>query len=257
MSTLLLRQRPDHVGAAAEAQVARGVWVLAGVYERSASATAAAHHMPRLAAYQPPGAFEAYAAPHEEGTALWVRYVAGDAPVPPLLDRMTVRLRHEGPGRAAVGVITVTVSALCPTCGGPRGYETITPQRFRHDGDYYVVDRWTNRCGHADTHPAVLRESRENQLEPGPPVLPPEPVEALGRPARLAPPAADSPAGVVLRAADEWRGMRARAAIQVLEKHGFPAEAERVRNELRVRDAKGRMSARQIAHWLHTGGDAR
>ena len=75
---------------------------------------------------------------------------------------MTVRVRdREGESPWGVGptsplVRQVTISATCPTCGGPRG----EPRNLNScdDGAYYSVDVWSNPCGHVGMYTAVLRE---------------------------------------------------------------------------------------------------
>jgi hypothetical protein len=245
----------DHAAVAANAREERGTWLLAGTYGTRASAASAAKKAPKaqdMPAYAPAGSFEAYAAMSADGWALWVRYVAGDEPVPELPERMTVRVCDWLSDREAdgVGVVTVTVAARCATCGGPRGHDAVTPQEFTDGGVEFTVDRWTNPCGHLDTYDAILQEARFRPL--------PEPSSG---PAGLVlkdvpePPAPGSPAGVVLAAADAWRGMRAKAAIEVLDRHGFAEDADRVATMLRKARTHGHVSARQIAHWLHVGGD--
>ncbi len=243
----------DHAAVAESAREERGTWLMAGVYGTRMSAESAVKKAPSMPAYAPPGAFEAYAAMCDDGWALWVRYVAGDEPVPELPERMTVRVcdwlsDQEGDG---LGVVTVTVAARCATCGGPRGHDTLTWAEFTDGGVEFTVDRWTNPCGHLDTYDAILQEARFRPL--------PEPSSG---PAGVVlkdvpePPAPDSPAGVVLAAADAWRGMRAKAAIAVLDKHGYAEDADRVATMLRTARTHGHISARQVAHWLHVGGDA-
>jgi len=75
---------------------------------------------------------------------------------------MTVRICDRGTGRDYVGVTirSVTVPAVCPVCGGPRGMDTVRSHRFCEDGEWYNVDRWTNPCGHTDMYADVLREAR-------------------------------------------------------------------------------------------------
>ncbi|MFF0395097.1 hypothetical protein ACFYSJ_04805 [Streptomyces sp. NPDC005248] len=242
-SRSIYRATPDHAAATATAREERGHWVMAALYPSSASARTVARRVPiaeMMPSYEPAGAYEAYAAHHTDGTALWVRYVAGDEPVPVLPDRMSVRIRHDGdgPGYSGVGIITVTVSTRCPQCGGPRGFDTVIPHRFHHDGDSYVVDRWSNKCGHVDMYDAVLAESREVLLP-----LVPAPVPSPG------PPAKDSPAGLILTAAKGRRGMHAQQAARLLDVHGHSEYAERIRAELRSR--KGHMSAKQAADLVH------
>ncbi|MFJ3100300.1 hypothetical protein [Streptomyces sp. NPDC086835] len=233
----------DHAAVAAAARAQRGTWMLAGLYPSSMTAKGVAQQIQRgsdkYRAYLPGGDFEAYAARAGEDEAVWIRYVAGDVPVEPLPDRMTVRVRHDGDGSGyeGAGVITVTISTLCPNCGGPRGWDAVTPHRFHHDGAYLVVDRWSNPCGHADVYEAVVKESRERRF------LPP----TDGTPA-LQPHDRTGPVAVVLAAARERRAMHAKQAAQVLEDHGYGNAAVLVRTELTKR--RGHMSARQAATFL-------
>ncbi|MEU9033841.1 hypothetical protein AB0D45_02835 [Streptomyces sp. NPDC048352] len=238
------RAATDHHSAAEAARAQRGTWVLAGVFSSTMSAKTAARLIrtgsEKYVCYQPAGAFEAYAIPTGDEVTVWVRYVAGEEPVPPLPDRMTVRIRHDGdgPGYSGVGVVTVTISTRCPACGGPRGWETVRPHHFHHDGDQYTVDRWTNPCGHTDMYVAVLRESRDRQLPPPRPA-PPE---------QAAPPAEDGPVALVLAAAASRRGMHAKQAALLLEEHGHGDAAALIRAELKER--RGHMSAKGAASFL-------
>lgn len=62
--------------------------------------------------------------------------------------------------------VTVDISDLCPKCGGPRGK---TVQRnHAEDGQYLVIDTWTNSCGHVDLYPTVLKESESGSVIPAP-----------------------------------------------------------------------------------------
>ncbi|MFD8509626.1 hypothetical protein ACFV27_00570 [Streptomyces antimycoticus] len=240
-SRSVCRVKPDHAAATAAARAERGRWVLACIYFSSASAKSAAHCVPgaeRMPAYQPAGAYEAYAAPCDDGTALWVRYVAEEEPVPAMPDGMTVRVRHDGdgPGYSGVGIHTVTISTRCPRCGGPRGYDAIRPHRFHHDGAWFTVDRWTNPCGHTDLYEAVLSEARERPLPATTPAEAP------------AAPAADSPAGLILAAAKARRVHHAKQAAQLLDDRGHHTEAERIRAEIKARH--GHLSAKQAVGLL-------
>ena len=73
---------------------------------------------------------------------------------------MTVRVIDRGTGRGYNGLAirTVTIPAVCPTCGGPRG--EATGHYFCEDGAWYTCDRWQNSCGHIDMYSAVLAEAR-------------------------------------------------------------------------------------------------
>lgn len=79
---------------------------------------------------------------------------------PEAVPTMTVRVCDRGSGREYVGVTirTVTISKLCPQCGGERG-EPFN-HNFHEDGEWLSVDRWHNPCGHVDMYSAVLREAR-------------------------------------------------------------------------------------------------
>lgn len=244
------RAATDHQAAAETARAQRGTWVLAGLYSTSASAKTTARQLqlgdPKFPAYLPAGAFEAYAAPAGDDVAVWMRYVAGDEPVPPLPDRMTVRVCVRGEGREYVGVciVTVTISTLCPVCGGPRGWDTVRNLNFHEDGDRYSVDHWTNACGHLDMYAAVLRESRERQLPPPAP----EPV-ADGDEAEES-----AEVALILAAAAEHRGMHAAQAALLLDEHGHDDAAAILRAELKAR--RGHFSAKQAACLLRDLGAA-
>ncbi|MFC8884422.1 hypothetical protein ACFT54_09645 [Streptomyces cinereoruber] len=157
------RSRIDHVAAATAAKSAPGVFTFVGVYRTRPAAESATDLITSETApfYRPARAYEAYAAPHEDGTAVWVRYVQDVADLEPLPQTMTYRVcdRGTGPGYEGVRVVTVTVDPWCPRCGGPRG--KARPYRFCEDGDYYGVHQWDNPCGHVDMYSAVLAEARE------------------------------------------------------------------------------------------------
>ena len=63
---------------------------------------------------------------------------------------------HPGGGRPIVR--TVTISAVCPRCGGPRG--EVRGLNTCDDGEYYYVNVWDNPCGHVDSYAAILAEAR-------------------------------------------------------------------------------------------------
>ncbi|MEU9208477.1 hypothetical protein AB0D27_11120 [Streptomyces sp. NPDC048415] len=77
-------------------------------------------------------------------------------------ETMTVRVCDRGSGRDYVGVTirTITIPAVCPVCGGPRGVDTLRSERLPEDGESYTVSRWDNPCGHVDLYADVLREAR-------------------------------------------------------------------------------------------------
>ena len=51
----------------------------------------------------------------------------------------------------------VEISDNCPVCGKKRGEPF--PYRFHEDGEWFVVDRWNNPCGHIDTYKNCYFES--------------------------------------------------------------------------------------------------
>ncbi|WP_406168989.1 hypothetical protein [Streptomyces sp. NBC_00996] len=88
---------------------------------------------------------------------------AQEAPEPDdALATMTVRVCDRGTGPSYVGVTirTVTVPAVCPVCGGPRGVDSLRSEQLPEDGEWYTVSRWENPCGHVDLYADVLREAR-------------------------------------------------------------------------------------------------
>jgi rRNA maturation protein Nop10 len=161
--------RIDHQTRVAVAKARPGIWTPIAVYPNVLSGTDAAKRIvkaERMPSYAPRGSFEAYSAPHEDGgTAVWARYVTGVTNLEPRPLEMTYRVcdRGTGPGYTGVRVVTITVKAECPRCGGPRG--AATPYRFAEDGAWYTVDRWTNECGHEDMYDAVLVEHRKRVNE--------------------------------------------------------------------------------------------
>lgn len=52
---------------------------------------------------------------------------------------------------------TVTISARCPVCDGPRGVPT--GLNSCDDGAFYWVQVWDNPCGHVDQYAAVMTEA--------------------------------------------------------------------------------------------------
>lgn len=83
---------------------------------------------------------------------------------------MTVRVRDRdrenptGPVRPLIR--TITISAACPVCGGPRG----EPMRLdvTDNGAPYTVDLWRNVCGHVDLHAGALAEAAQLAAGRGP-----------------------------------------------------------------------------------------
>ena len=54
---------------------------------------------------------------------------------------------------------TIEISDKCPICGKPRG--KTKPYRFFEDGEWFVVDRWVNSCGHIDDYKDCLIEAKK------------------------------------------------------------------------------------------------
>jgi hypothetical protein len=212
---------------AARARTQRGTWVHVGTCPsvRGARTVAGRIRKGTSAEFGPAGAWEAYAAACEEGEAVWARYVAGDQPVAPLPTTMTVRVRYDGsgPGYEGVGVLTVTISAHCPRCGGPRGVDTIRPHRFVHDGDHLVVDQWRNPCQHTDIYAAVVAEARQER--PG------------------------DAAGLIQAAyARQEVGTHAAQAVNLLQRHGHDDAAALLRGE--IKNNRGHLSTLQAVQFL-------
>lgn len=88
-----------------------------------------------------------------------------EAPLPAQVPLMNVRVLSRA--GAVTAVRSVTIPAICPTCGGPRSQEFAELRSFIH-GMSMVYDRWNNPCGHFDSHEAVLVEARRfNELVRG------------------------------------------------------------------------------------------
>ncbi|MFC8723665.1 hypothetical protein [Streptomyces bacillaris] len=151
-------------------------------------------------------------------------------------DTMTVRVRYDAQGHGAPGVLTVTVDAVCPSCGGPRGRDTIGSQIIRHHGGEIAVDRWTNPCGHEDVDDALLREARERSARLLPDLAVPPPPESDDA----------GPIALILAATQGRQRMHAAEAAALLDEHGYEMAAGLVRAEANVRgghlSAKGAMS---------------
>lgn len=81
------------------------------------------------------------------------------------MQAMTVRVRNRaaetpwGSGLTNPQVQTITIPAVCPTCGGERG----EPRNLNQcdDGAHYAVDVWDNPCGHVDSYTAVIAEATQ------------------------------------------------------------------------------------------------
>lgn len=75
--------------------------------------------------------------------------------------QVTVRDRSAeaawGSGPTNPHIRTLTISANCPACQGPRGEPQ--GQNTCDDGAYYWVHIWTNPCGHVDLYADVVVEA--------------------------------------------------------------------------------------------------
>ncbi|MET9819633.1 hypothetical protein [Streptomyces sp. NPDC006355] len=249
------RTRVDHPAVAEAARAVPGEWVYAATYASLGSAESAARRVPRaerIPAYEPAGAFEAYAVTTADGPVLWVRSTDG-GPYPSLPERMSVRIpAMTGTAPGEVGVLTVSVRPFCQTCGGPRGWDRINPVEMHIRNSLVVVDRWANPCGHGDVYADVLEESRRM----------PAPVDPAAARGKGHHPGDPDRAGVfraavelVLQAAAEQRAMHAKPAAALLRLHGHAEAASLV--EAKLRAERGHMSAKQAAHFLTVEGAAR
>jgi hypothetical protein len=152
----------NHNAAAEKARQAPGMWTMISVYRgyQSGDSVARGIRAGRLSAYRPAGAFEAYAAMHDDGTAVWARCIDGIPDITPMPQTLTVRVPDYGTQRGYDGVriTTVEISSKCQRCGGPRG--PLTAHHFVKDGTPLVCDRWVNACGHPDEYSVVLTEAQ-------------------------------------------------------------------------------------------------
>lgn len=57
----------------------------------------------------------------------------------------------------------IEIGNCCPICGGERGKPY--SYRFHEDGDWFVVSKWDNPCGHVDTYGECLKESRRLKVQ--------------------------------------------------------------------------------------------
>ncbi|MEW2568421.1 hypothetical protein [Streptomyces sp. NPDC047070] len=145
----------DHAAAAAKARAAEGDWVMVSVYRGNQAGDAIARGIRtgRYTAYRPVGAFEAYVAPCDDGSAVWARALSDLWDTAPMPKTRTARVLDDD-GQ----VTTVTVRETCPHCGGPRG--PLRPRTVTRDGVRLVCDTWTNECGHVELRDDVLAEAR-------------------------------------------------------------------------------------------------
>ncbi|MFE9127716.1 hypothetical protein ACFYOF_20300 [Streptomyces sp. NPDC007148] len=236
----------DHQAVADTARRNPGTWLLANVYPGLESGRASARRV-RVGgspAYAPKGDFDAYAAKHDDGTAVWVRYVGTADDLEPMPDRIRVRVPDYGPGRGYEGVhiATVEISSRCQRCGGPRG-----PRRshhFRKDDATHVCDRWENSCGHQDDYRRVRAEARSLR--------------------QRRKPAADTVAEIrgieggvffkavslIAEAVQTKHALRARAAARLLDEHGEFSAAEVIRNYVQASVSGNNVTAKEAAYLL-------
>ncbi|MFE6551647.1 hypothetical protein ACFVHS_25050 [Streptomyces sp. NPDC057746] len=236
----------DHRAIADAAKATPGVWLLACVYPVLESGRAAARRIRngRQSAYEPGGAFEAYAARHDDGTAVWLRFVDGLDDVQPMPDVLTVRVPDylPGPGYEGVHIATVDISARCQRCGGPRG--RLRRHHFRKDDRHLVCDRWDNCCGHKDMYPDVLAEARTlAQVRTTPTEKLPEIRGVEGGQFFDA-------VNLIAEAVKDKRAMRATAAAQLLDDHGQHAAADVIRNHVRTSVTGAHITAKEVAYLL-------
>lgn len=155
-------ERADHQAAAAAARQVPGDWTYVTVYPSGQSADGVARAIGKgtMAAYRPAGLYDAYAARHEDGAAVWVRYLDGVDDPQPLPDSLTVRVPDYGTqvGYEGVTIRTVVIYPTCQQCGAPRGKARST--RYAHDGAVLSCDTWENPCGHDDPYLSVLAEAK-------------------------------------------------------------------------------------------------
>lgn len=248
------RTQVDHADAAARARAVPGTWVLAGLYAAMQTAQTAILRIPRaerIPSYEPAGAFEAYAATTREGPVVWVRYVEGGS-YPALPERMTVRIPvATGPVLGEVSALPVSVRPFCPVCGGPRGWDTVSPAEVSLRNIAVTVDRWANPCGHDDVYADVLAEALRTA---------PRPVPGEGRTGgghHRPNPVAAGPfrraVELLLQAADEDPATQAEQGVALLRLHGHQEAARAVEAQLLTND---RLTARQAAQLLTTEGAA-
>ncbi|MEU6595412.1 hypothetical protein ABZ923_40505 [Streptomyces sp. NPDC046881] len=161
MSTQMHPTAADHFAAAYRCLEEPGTELIVNVYlnRQGAEAVARGINTGKYPAYQPAGSFQASAHAHEQGWAVWARYVEGLDLEPLALTRI-VRVPDHGcqAGYEGVRIVEVEISARCQTCGGPRG--EVRPDPFVRDGARLVRDAWDNPCGHKDDYRSVLREAR-------------------------------------------------------------------------------------------------
>ncbi|PWI16070.1 hypothetical protein DI272_19265 [Streptomyces sp. Act143] len=238
----------DHRAIAFKLESQRGTEFLVHVYPSSQSGQAVARGIctGKYPSYQPAGAFQAIASQHDDGTAVWARYVDG-LDLPPIAREMTVRVPDYGtqPGYEGVRLVEVTISARCPRCGGPRG--AVRKDHFVRDGARMVRDAWHNGCGHQDDYQAVLAEAarRAKQVtktaEPQPRGGEIEPVQG-GR--------YEKAVRLIVEALKAAPWARVRVAARLLEENGEREAADAVRQFIGASATRNNTSARAVARYL-------
>lgn len=246
--------QPAHADTAERARQTPGVFVLANVYPARESGEALARRIRTgqgPTAYRPAGEYEAYSAQHDDGTALWVRYVAGLTGVLPMRETITVRVPDYGTQRGYEGVriSTVEISAKCRRCGGPRG--PVRAHHFIRDGARFACDRWTNDCSHTDEYSAVLAEARLR-------------VELADAPALRGPVIRGVEGGQYAAAVDFLaaqilvkRWLRAKSAAVLLDENGHTAAAAVVRAFITGNTTGAQASAKSAALYLMSRDERR
>lgn len=58
---------------------------------------------------------------------------------------------------------TITISAVCPVCGGPRG--EAREHTWTTNNVPYIVDVWGNPCGHVDYYENVVKEAAARRVK--------------------------------------------------------------------------------------------
>ncbi len=58
--------------------------------------------------------------------------------------------------------MTIEISNKCPICNGLRGKPYL--YRFCEDGEWFVVNRWNNSCGHIDFYKNCILEAKNLEV---------------------------------------------------------------------------------------------
>ncbi|MFE0541063.1 hypothetical protein [Streptomyces sp. NPDC058891] len=236
----------DHRAVATAAKRAPGTWLLACVYPGLESGRASARRV-RVGgspAYTPKGDFDAYAAKHDDGTAVWVRYIGSTDDLEPMPDTMRVRVPDYRPrsGYEGVQIATIEISSRCQRCGGPRG--PVRPHHFRKDDRHLVCERWENACGHQDMYPSVLAEARRLEQVRTPPR------EQLSDIRGVEGGQFFNAVNLIAEAVKEKRALRAMAAARFLDDRDQQTAADVIRNHVRNSVSGGHITAKEAAYLL-------